>query len=103
MLVEAGQGLPLAAVGTPHGSQGASSVVGVILQKSTSVTVRDKGPVDTIQPSTMSTSSMSTSVSEHEPVASQEFEQGDAEEEIMVYRQIFLATEATVYRQTTHL
>ncbi len=69
-LVEAGQGLPLAAVESSHESRRALSVFGVMLQKSVSVTVRDKDPVDTIQPLFRSTSSMSTSESEHEPVAS---------------------------------
>ena len=65
-VVESGPGIPLADVETAPGSRKGSSFSGIILQKSVSVTVRDKDSVDVVQPSAMSTFSMSTSMSDNE-------------------------------------
>lgn len=65
-VVESGQGIPLADVATTPASRKGSSFSGIMLQKSVSVTIRDKDSVDAIRASAMSTSSMSTSMSENE-------------------------------------
>jgi len=66
-LVEAGQGIPSTTIDSPSRSRKAS-FSGILLQKSVSVTVRDKDFDDTIhQPSALSASSKSASVTECEP------------------------------------